>query len=75
MVADDQRICTAIECHPCVIDILNPFQDQLATPKFFDPGYIIPVQTWIKLRGSPFAELAHIADALNVTDNIAKLTI
>ena len=75
MIADDQSIGSATECHSRIFDVLNTFQNQLAAPKFFNPGNVIPIQARVKLRGGPLAEFAHIADTLHVANDITKLAI
>src|SRR5450830_899077 len=56
MITDHDRICPGSDGQLRVFYIQDTFENQLATPFFFDPCHVIPVQGWVKLTGGPLAQ-------------------
>ncbi len=73
MVAHDQRVGTGLDRQPRIGFVLYAFEDELAAPALFHPLHIGPVQGRVELLRGPGAELRHIAHALDVADDVAKL--
>ena len=75
MVAHNQGIGTAFNGQSGVLHILNAFQNDFATPALFNPFDITPIQARVKLLRCPGRQRAHVFDAADMPNDVAKLAI
>ena len=72
MVADDDGIGTALHGQQGILDIHDALEDQLAAPLPLDPFDVGPAQPRVELLVGPGGQAAHVADPLDVADQVAE---
>ncbi len=72
MVADDDGVGADLDRELGVFDIHDALEDQLAAPALLDPGHVFPRKARIELLVGPCGQRSHVADPLDMTDQIAE---